>query len=330
MLVDIANGQAQLGHDVTVMIVNRNINEALVAKFVPEVRVVRMNRRQGDKPLLMMACLNWFIFKLRPDIIHVHHHKFCRLVQVRKSHLLFTVHDINTDMVYASRSNMVAITDAVKADVLQRVPTAKITTILNGIDTSAVVRRAPIDSKGNFRLVQVANLFPHKKGQDLAIRALGELHRRGVDDVEITFIGGGDDSELKRIAQEQGVAARVHFAGQRDRRYVYDHLADFDAMCHPSRFEGFGLTVAEGMAAGLPLILTRHDGPWEVADNGRLCIDFEKDNVVSLADAILKVKDNYADAQCVAKEGLDYVKRYDISRTVNDYENFYRSLLSDK
>ncbi len=276
------------------------------------------------------ARLNWFIFKMKPDIIHAHHHKFCRLVQVRKSHLLLTVHDINTAMIYAARSNMVAITEAVKTDVLQRVPTARITTILNGIDTTAVVRRAPVDSQGNFRLVQVANLLPHKKGQDLAIRALGELHRRGVDDVDITFIGGGDASELKRMAQEEGVAERVHFAGLRDRRYVYQHLADFDAMCHPSRYEGFGLTVAEGMAAGLPLILTRHDGPWEVADNGRLCTDFEKDNVVSLAEAILKVKDNYVDAQRLAKEGLDYVKRYDISRTVNYYENFYRSLLADK
>lgn len=330
LLIDIANGQARLGHDVTVMIVNDGIDEALVAKFVPDVKVERMNRRQGDKPLLMMARLNWFIFKMKPDIIHAHHHKFCRLVQVRKSHLLLTVHDINTAMIYAARSNMVAITEAVKTDVLQRVPTARITTILNGIDTTAVVHRAPVDSQGNFRLVQVANLLPHKKGQDLAIRALGELHRRGVDDVDITFIGGGDASELKRMAQEEGVAERVHFAGLRDRRYVYQHLADFDAMCHPSRYEGFGLTVAEGMAAGLPLILTRHDGPWEVADNGRLCTDFEKDNVVSLAEAILKVKDNYVDAQRLAKEGLDYVKRYDISRTVNYYENFYRSLLADK
>lgn len=148
--------------------------------------------------------------------------------------------------------------------------------------------------------------------------------------MEITFIGGGDDSGLRKLAEEKGIADRVVFAGLRDRGYIYSHLADYDAMCHPSRSEGFGLTVAEGMAAGLPLIVTRHDGPWEVADGGRLCADFEKDNVGSLADAIVKVKDNYAEFQSVADEGLEYVKRYDIGRTIADYENFYHTLLSVK
>lgn len=328
MLIDIANVQARLGHKVDIVIVNDIVDEKLVTKFDPSIRITRMNRRQGDKPLLMMARLNLLLLRMRPDIIHAHHHKFCRLVQVRKSRVLLTVHDLNTEMIYASRSHMVAITDAVKDDVLARVHGADVTTIFNGIRTADISARPSVPFGDNLRLVQVANLLPHKKGQDILIEALGILGERGISNVEATFIGGGDTSELMKLAEERGVADRVHFLGARDRDYIYSSLSGYDAMCHPSRYEGFGLTVAEGMAAGLPLVLTRNDGPWEVADNGRLCLSAENGSAESFADAIEELMRDYPVALEKAAQAQRYVKRFDISRTVDNYLDYYRRIIN--
>ncbi len=328
MLVDIINGQLARGLKVTLLIVNRGINESLISKLDPRVQTIRMNRRQGNKPLLMMLRLNLLVARLAPDIIHVHHHKFCRLIQWRRNRLLLTVHDVNTPMIYCSGSRMVAITAAVEDYVRGIVPSARIQTIYNGIRTADIPARVPGFPTGNIKLVQVARLMAEKKGQDVLIRALGELHRRGIDNVEATFIGTGDDMDmLRNLAEAEGVSDRIHFDGLRDRDYIYAHLHEYDAMCHPSRWEGFGLTIAEGMAAGLPLVVSHGDGPWEVAGHGRLCLSFPAGDHKACADAIARLIAGWDEAETRAAEAREYVRRFDISRTVDEYITYYRTLL---
>lgn len=178
-----------------------------------------------------------------------------------------------------------------------------------------------------FRLVQVARLVAEKKGQDILIRALGILRKRGITNVDVTFIGDGPDRDtLQALALGQGVGTQVHFLGLMARDSIYATLHNFHAMCHPSRFEGFGLTVAEGMAAGLPLILPQGDGPWEVADRGRLCIAFPNGDVEACADAISTLINNYPAAAATARQAIGYVRRFDISATVDNYLNLYQEL----
>ena len=116
----------------------------------------------------------------------------------------------------------------------------------------------------------------------------------------------------------------VKFAGIQSRDTIYAGLCRFDAMVHPSRTEGFGLIVAEAMSAGLPLVLTAHDGPWEVADHGRLCLSGRNGDAESFADAIAQLIDNYPAALERAKEAKEYVKRFDIGHTVDNYRRIYR------
>lgn len=327
MLVDIMNSQVRRGDRVTLLIVNNRESPLVMDTIDPRVEIVRFRRREGSAPLLMMARLNMAIARLRPDIVHVHHEKFCRLVLVRRRRLIYTVHALNITMQYSVHTPMAAITDVVADDVRKRLTGATVRTIPNGIRTENILRRSD-NTPVVFKLVQTGRLEPELKGQDIAIRALGILNRRNIKNVEISFIGDGSGMEaLKELASAEGVADRVHFEGLRDRDYIYTHLCGYDAMIHPSRYEGFGLTVAEGMAAGLPLILTEHDGPWEVADNGRLCLSGTKDNPESFADAIQTLLTDYPSALAIAREGLEYVRRFDIENTVDAYAEYYRDIL---
>lgn len=327
MLVDIMNGQVKRGHRVTLLIVNDRESAQVMNAVDPAVDIVRFRRREGAAPLLMMARLNMAIARLRPDIVHVHHEKFCRLVRLRRSRMIYTVHALNITMEYSAGTAMAAITDVVADDIRGRLPGADVTTVPNGIIVADVARR-PEGMPHTFRLVQVGRLEPELKGQDIAIRALGILKRRGTDNVEISFIGTGSGLDsLRRLAENEGVARQIHFEGMRDRGYIYSRLCHYDAMIHSSRYEGFGLTVAEGMAAGLPLILTDHDGPWEVADHGRLCLSAEKGNAESFADAIAALIADYPTALNRAQEALDYVRRFDISHTIEAYDRLYDKVI---
>lgn len=329
MLVDIINGQASRGADVTLLVVNDLIDEGLMSNISKEVKVIRMNRKPGSNPVKLMWKLNRLILSIHPDITHVHNSKLCALILVNRKRLLFTVHDINIPLKYTLNIKFAAITRAVEDYIKGCVPDAKVRTVINGIHTDKVTPREDRGIPEIFKLVQVARLDATKKGQDILINAISILKKRGITNVEVTFIGDGPDmATLRGQASRLGIDNQIHFEGLRERRHIYANLKDFDAMCHPSRWEGFGLTIAEAMAAGLPIIVTENDGPWEVADNGRLCISVPIDNPEKCADAIAALMSDYNTALRMAAEGRKFAKRYDISNTVDNYLNLYRSIIA--
>lgn len=327
MLIDIANEQARAGHSVEILVVNNLIDPSLPPKLDPDVRLTLFRRREGSAPLLLLARINLLVMRRRPDVIHAHHPKFAKLLKAFHSKLLVTIHDIRTPLHHCRGANMVAITDAVAEDIITREAASNIEVIYNGILTRSVKQRGSRMPGSPFRIVQLARLFHEKKGQHILISALGILKRRGISDITVDFIGDGPSREhLEQLAADEGVADQVNFLGLRDRQEIYAHLADYDAMVHPSIYEGFGLIVAEAMAAGLPLILTEYDGPWEVAARGQLCLSGTRAEANSFARAIETMINNYPAALTRAERALEYVQGYDISQTVQNYISYYHRL----
>ena len=57
--------------------------------------------------------------------------------------------------------------------------------------------------------------------------------------------------------------------GFKSREYVYENLCQYDLYVQPSIFEGFGLTLAEAIAAEVPVITSDLEGPVEVIAGGQ-------------------------------------------------------------
>ncbi|XXF79106.1 glycosyltransferase [Myxococcaceae bacterium GXIMD 01537] len=108
------------------------------------------------------------------------------------------------------------------------------------------------------------------KGQALHLRALGRLRDRG--DWQCWLAGGAQRPEeeayvasLRRLAEEEGIAERVRFLGQR--QDVPDLLAAADVFCQPNEGpEPFGIALVEALGAGRPVVTTRMGAAPEVLD----------------------------------------------------------------
>lgn len=75
----------------------------------------------------------------------------------------------------------------------------------------------------------------------------------------------GDGPERHRL--EARAPEGVHFAGfERDRAKLARSLASADLLVHASPYETFGLSVAEAVACGLPIVVPRSGGAAESAD----------------------------------------------------------------
>lgn len=107
-------------------------------------------------------------------------------------------------------------------------------------------------------LLSVATLTP-RKGHDLLIDALARLAHQPW---HLTCAGSmdlnpGTAEGCRRQAEERGLAERVTFAGDLDAPTLAAAYDCADVFVLPTRYEGYGMAVAEAVARGLPVISTR-------------------------------------------------------------------------
>jgi glycosyltransferase involved in cell wall biosynthesis len=97
-----------------------------------------------------------------------------------------------------------------------------------------------------------------RKGVDLLARAFVRLAREMVT-VSLKIIG---DGELRKQLTEtlRPVRERVEFLGFRDWKELPELYASADVLCVPSRYDGWGLVVPEGLASALPVMATDRMG----------------------------------------------------------------------
>jgi phosphatidylinositol alpha-1,6-mannosyltransferase len=155
-----------------------------------------------------------------------------------------------------------------------------------GLDTRAVRLRYGIPPRGV--LLTVARLERHK-GIGTVLRALGEL-----DDLDLIYVvagEGGAAGELKQLASDLGVAARVRWLGwvpEDDLAALYNTAEVYVGMSEEMgvEVEGFGLSFLEAAASGLPVIAGAGGGVAEAVADGETGYLLEPEAVGELVVAL--------------------------------------------
>jgi len=168
-----------------------------------------------------------------------------------------------------------------------------------------------------------------QKGQRHLIAAMPLLLQRAPR-AHAVIAGGGDlEDYLRDLAEEAGVAERVHVLGPRKDVPALMHAIDVFAM--PSIWEGFGLVLLEAMAAGRPIVASR------VATIPEVVVDSETGLLVpagdpqALADALAELADQPALAHQFGGAGRERLRRhFSIDKMVGDTELLYRELLEER
>ncbi len=133
------------------------------------------------------------------------------------------------------------------------------------------------------------------KGQHIVLEALRRTGRR---DFRLVFVGDGRNRpRLERTVAELGWGERVTFAGHvpHASATLVEHFHRADLFVHPSLTfggvkEGIPGTIVEAMAAGLPVVATRHGGIPAVIASGRdgvLLEESDLDGMAAMLDALL-------------------------------------------
>ena len=330
MLVDIMNEQCK-DNDVHLFIINNDYTDYLINEINKNVRVHKLGRPVGSINPYYIIKLNILLFKLSPDVIHIHNSSIIKLVFLKNTPKILTVHDTGLDVSLLNLYNkIVAISKSVCHDIETR-SGIKCCIIENGIvvnNIKYINYKGVTNNSKTYRIVQVSRLMLPKKGQDILIKAMSILVRKGYN-IELSLIGIGEsETEIKRVIKSENLEKKVHFLGLKDRNYIYEHLCEYDLFVQPSRNEGFGLTVAEAIASGIPVLVSNIEGPMEIIKNGIYGVFFKNGNVHDCAEKIEYIINNKYVVDSVANR-LHIHKFYDIKVTVDKYIKLYKMLIDD-
>ncbi|MCG8684975.1 MAG: glycosyltransferase family 4 protein [Desulfobacterales bacterium] len=170
---------------------------------------------------------------------------------------------------------------------------------------------------------------------DLAILFVGSaFQRKGLDrlipaithDMRLFIVGKGDHiPRFKKMAREHHHGQQISFEGITDNVIKYYALADVVVL--PSRSEAFGMSVLEGMACGLPVIVSDNSGIADLiqhGDNGFL-MKMPSD-LPGLLDLMRSEKMRQQVGRCARKTA----EQYSWSKVGMSHEAFYKRVLSKK
>ncbi len=281
------------------------------------------------------------------DVLHLHGYSsanFGRLAARRKSipsvmheHAILKVqpHQFLVDWLLRNKTEVaVAVSNAVKEFLIngRSVPKEKIQVIWNGINLEAY-RRPNLQSAAPFRarfatreqkLIGMVGRLRAEKGNRYFIQAAQEILRQ-MPNARFVLVGEGEERpELERLARESGLQNHLHFAG-----FVNDVQAALhacDVVVIPSLREGFGLILAEAMAAGKAIIATRVGGMMEMAQHEKHLLFVPPANSAAIAQAALRLLRDQKLAERLANAARAHSENFGIEKNVAALEALYSTL----
>jgi glycosyltransferase involved in cell wall biosynthesis len=206
----------------------------------------------------------------------------------------------------------------------------KIAVIRNGVDTDRFHPPADAPPAEIFRFISVGTLSSVKNPLRV-VEAVAELVSRGHTSFRLDWYGR--DAAFERVpvgeqararARDLGVEGHIIFHG--DRPQIDAALRRAHALVHVSLREGFPNAVAEGLASGLPVVVsTISDLPLVVKEacNGFVC---QETSVRSIADAMeqmLQVPE--PERQAMGRRSRELaLKWFHVERFLDNFEALYQ------
>ncbi len=203
-----------------------------------------------------------------------------------------------------------------------------------GVETAALRKRADLPDGGTRWLVTVARL-EQIKGIDTVIQALPAILERAPD-VGYVIAGRGPDRErLEKLAHKLGVADRVRFlglVGNQDLPAVYNLGSVYLGMSRRvgrMDVEGFGISLVEASACGLPVVAGNSGGIPDAVRDGETGILVPPEDPAALADAVCRVLADRGLATRLGQNGRRAVEtHFNWDRVVRDLRGIESEVVS--
>lgn len=158
-----------------------------------------------------------------------------------------------------------------------------------------------------------AGRLHHQKNQSVIVRAIKSL-----DNASLVIAGEGDlRADLENLIRSEGLESKVSLIGEIKPSEVRELLATADVFLFPSKYEAFGFSVVEAMAAGCPVICSDIPAMREVvADAGLLVPPFD---VPAWVEAMQRVAMDTSLRKEMRRRSIERARLFSLGTMVEGY-----------
>ncbi|MFA4880042.1 MAG: glycosyltransferase family 4 protein [Candidatus Doudnabacteria bacterium] len=274
------------------------------------------------------ADIAWLLSKIKrvPFILHPYFY-----LESREAKKWFCYRKIFGSLTMAADC-VIAISEFEKALILKDYKPKKIIIIPPGIE-SALKQKIPYNVFEQYNIqdeniIFFAGRICYGKGVDILIKALPEVLKKHPN--TIVAIAGTDFADKEtfvHLAIKYNVQDKLLWLGKLKREDLHSAYQNATLFCLPTKYEAFGIVLAEAMAAGLPIVSTNHSAvPYLVPNNEAGFLtpvgDYKK-----TAYYINKLLSDPALRQKMGERGKKEAAKYDWNKMVGQLETLFQETI---
>lgn len=171
--------------------------------------------------------------------------------------------------------------------------------------------------------VIAAGRYVHQKGFDMLLEAW-HLIDKNLSDWQLYIFGNENRKPYQHIVDKYDMN-NVHLMPATPE--IVEEFSKSSIFVLSSRFEGFGLVLAEAMSCGLPCIsFDCPYGPRDIITDGEDGILVENGNIEALAKAIERLMTDESLRRSMGEKAINNVARFDRNTIMNQWEQLFSSL----
>lgn len=227
-------------------------------------------------------------------------------------------------LVYKNYKKVICISEPVKKELTNWIGLeSRITVINNGVRLSSYTKnkrlKKLLSSKKNIN-IGMSGRFVAQKDHETLIRSINEIN----ENVSLFLFGDGPlFNKLNILVNKLELTNRVTFKG-----WVKDiniELENIDLYVQASNWEGFGLSVVEAMAKGIPVLGSKVPGLQEVIGSNKYL--FKKNSKNELVEKIKLILDNDKNYSLASEFAFERSKKYSEELMTKNYLDLYKNLI---
>lgn len=344
LVSDICNEMVAQKHEVYLYIVNNVYSNEIINTLDPEIHIELQNRQVGGgRKIDTIFRITNYIRKYQIDVVHCNSLDTPELLILKPlyfgtTRIVHTIHDVGQ---YEKLPKwkirlrnylcdcLVAISECVKEDIIRfGADPNKTVTVYDAININKFQNNLHKEFNPEQVVIgNVARLMPEKKGQDILIKAVTEVKKK-YPNIVCYFAGGYDEEhkeafeKLQQMVGKLNLEDNVVFLGSVDN--VPGLLERLDIFVLPSRFEGFGISLIEAMAMGIPCVASNLDGPAEIIGHDERGFLFSSGNAMELSDKLIQVIEHYKEIKDHQLQIAEYIRsKFSITEMCNRLISLY-------
>lgn len=176
------------------------------------------------------------------------------------------------------------------------------------------------------RYILCVGTIEERKNQATVVKALKYLP----EDYHVVLVGKRTAyaKEVDAVAESLGVGNRVHVLNGLSNTELPAIYQMADAFVLMSRYEGFGIPIAEALASGVPVVAAT--GSCLEEAGGPDSIYLAPDDAKGVAEAVVRVDNDQTLREKMIRKGKEYSAHFRDDRQAEELLDIYRSLLGSQ